>query len=131
MIVLDTHALLWWANDDARLSRAAKRTIRSEQSGGVVAVSVISAWEIGLLVEKGKLALSMEVDAWLSAAMTLPGIRMIPLTLRVAVQSTRLPGAFHPDPADRMIVALAREHDAMLVSADQRIRAYPHVRTIW
>jgi PIN domain nuclease of toxin-antitoxin system len=131
VIVLDTHALLWWANDDARLSRAAKRTIRSEQSGGVVAVSVISAWEIGLLVEKGKLALSMEVDAWLSAAMTLPGIRMIPLTLRVAVQSTRLPGAFHPDPADRMIVALAREHDAMLVSADQRIRAYPHVRTIW
>lgn len=131
MIVLDTHALIWWANGDARLSPTAKKTIRTEQSGGLVAVSVISAWEIALLVEKGKLALAMDVDFWLSAAMALPGARLIPLTRRVAIESTRLPGAFHPDPADRMIVALAREHDATLISADRRIRAYRHVRTIW
>lgn len=131
MIVLDTHALIWWANGDARLSRPARKAIRDEQPGGVVAVSAISAWEIALLVSKGRLALTMNVDTWLSAALALPGVRLVPVTLRVAVQSTRLPGAFHPDPADRMIVALARVHDAALVSADQRIRAYRHVRTIW
>lgn len=131
MIVLDTHALIWWANGSARLSKPAQKAIRAEQSGGRIAVSVISAWEIALLVAKGRLALAMDVDAWLSTATSLPGVRLMPLTPRVAVQSTRLPGTFHPDPADRMIVALAREHDAALVSADQRIRAYRHVRTIW
>lgn len=131
MIVLDTHVLIWWANGDARLSRAARKSIRSEQTDGVLTVSVISAWEIALLVQKGKLALAMDVDAWLSAAMALPRLRMVPISQRVAVESTRLPGAFHADPVDRMIVALAREHDATLATADRRIRAYPHVRTIW
>ena len=131
MIVLDTHALVWWIAGDARLSRKAASAIRKELSGGCVSIAAISAWEIGMLVAKGRLALGMNVDEWLETVQAIPGVAVLPLTARVALDSTRLPGTFHGDPADRMIVATARAENSPLATADQRIRAYRHVRTIW
>lgn len=131
MIVLDTHALVWWIGGDARLSRNAAKAIRKEQPDGRIIVSAISAWEIGMLVSKGRLALTMDVDAWLQTIQGIDGVTLLPLSTNAATASTRLPGTFHGDPADRMIVATAREENAALVSADQRIRRYRHVRTIW
>lgn len=123
--------LVWWIAGDARLSRKAASAIRKELASGCVSIAAISAWEIGMLVAKGRLALGMDVDEWLETVQAIPGVVVLPLTARVALDSTRLPGTFHGGPADRIIVAAARAENAPLATADQRIRAYRHVRTIW
>lgn len=132
MIVIDTHVLVWWCNGNrSKLSTAALRTIEDELKAGEVFASSISAWEIAMLVSKGKLELSVDVSEWLDTIAAIDGLRFMPVDNRVAVGSLSLPGDFHADPADRIIVALARELSAPLVTADEKIRAYPHVRTIW
>lgn len=133
MIVLDTHALVWWVNGDDRLSAPARALIEQSvaSTNGRVLVSVISAWEIAMLVERGRVALAMDLDEWLLAVESLEGVALVPLSAQVAVQSATLPGEFHKDPADRIIVALAREQNAVLVTADEKIQRYPHVRWAW
>ena len=131
MIVLDTHALIWWVNGDAQLSAPARTAIEAAQQGGRVLVSAISIWEIAMLVERGRIALAMDLDQWLSAVQGLDGVDVMPVSAQVAMQSANLPGEFHKDPADRMIVALAREQNALLVTADEKIQRYPHVRWVW
>lgn len=132
MIVLDTHALIWWVTGDSQLSAPARAAIEGAVDAGQrVLVSAISAWEIAMLVERGRIALAMDLDEWLAAVESLDGVSIVPLTAHVAVQSATLPGDFHKDPADRMIVALARERNAALVTADEKIQRYPHVRWVW
>ena len=132
MIVLDTHALVWWLDQDqSKLTTRALRVIDDELREGGVVASSISAWEIAMLVSKGRLQLSMDVSSWLNAAGEIEGFRFLPVDNLVAVKSVMLPGDFHADPADRIIVALARELAASLVTADDRISSYPHVATIW
>lgn len=129
MIVLDTHALVWWVTDDPTLSKKAKAIIEREQAAGEIVVSSISAWEIAMLVEREKLVLSVDVSTWLAMAAEIA--RFVPVDVDVAVKSVQLPGKFHKDPADRMIVATARKFAAPLVTKDEKIRAYRHVKTIW
>lgn len=131
MIVLDTHALVWWAGSDSRLSRKASTAIRAALKNGEVGLPMISVWEIGMLIAKGRLALNMSADDWMSAVQSIPNVQLLPLTTGIALDSTRLPGSFHGDPADRMIVATARAANAPLVTADRKIRAYRHVQTVW
>lgn len=132
MIVLDTHTLLWWASGDkAQLSTAAQQAIDTEMDGGQIMVSSISAWELAMLVAKGRVALSMDVGAWLSVVSEIEEVRFVPVDNEIAVKSIELPGDFHRDPADRIIVATARKLAAPLITLDDKIRAYPHVRTIW
>ena len=131
MIVLDTHALVWWVAGDPALSRKAKTAIEREREGGAIIVSTISAWEIAMLVEHGRLVLSMDVGSWLAAAGQIEAVRFHPADVEIAIKSVALPGEFHKDPADRMIVATARKLAIPLVTKDERIRAYAHVRTIW
>jgi len=132
LIVLDTHVLVWWVGEDRRLVKAARSAIDSSMAAGeAVLVSAISAWEVGMLVRRGRLALSMPVEEWLLAVQSLEGVSIIPISAEIAVQSANLPGEFHQDPADRMIVALARERNASLLTADEKIHRYPHVRCSW
>ena len=133
MIVLDTHILLWWLNGDSSVSSRARGAIRNEQQdeNGLILVSAISAWEIAMLVRKERLTLTMAVEDWLGVAAETERLRFQPLDTELLVQSTRLPGAFHRDPADRMIVALAQHLNVPLVTSDQKMRAYKHVRTLW
>jgi PIN domain nuclease of toxin-antitoxin system len=132
VIVLDTHALIWWiSNDNSRLSPKALQAIETGLSRDGVRASSISAWEIAMLVSKGKLDLSMDVSGWLEIAGQVNGFEFVPVDNVIAVRSLALPGAFHADPADRIIVALARELAAPLVTADEKIRRYAHVATIW
>ncbi|WP_404415958.1 type II toxin-antitoxin system VapC family toxin [Vreelandella aquamarina] len=133
MIVLDTHAVLWWVNGDAKLSPDALAAIENEfrLDDGNILISAISAWEIALLVEKGRATLSMGIDDWLDTVEEIDRVRIVPIDTATVVESTRLPGEFHKDPADRMIVALARHFNADLVTADEKINNYRHVKTVW
>jgi PIN domain nuclease of toxin-antitoxin system len=105
--------------------------IERERSGGEIVVSAISAWEIAMLVERDKLVLSMDVGSWLATVQTIEAVRVVPVGPETAVKSVELPGDFHKDLVDRMIVATARKFAAPLVTKDEKIRAYPHVKTIW
>jgi len=132
MIVLDTHTLVWWASgDDKMLSAEARQAIETELNGGEILVSSISAWELSMLIERDRVALSMDVAQWLSNVASIEAVHFVPIDNEIAVKSTELPGEFHKDPADRFIVATARKFAAPLVTADEKIRAYAHVRTIW
>ena len=127
MILLDTHIWIWWVNESADLSAEHQKIIDEHQENGL-GVSIISCWEVAKLVERGRLKLTLPVEEWLSEALNYPGIQLLDLTPKIAVESTQLPGDFHRDPADQMIVATARILNVALVSADGEIRDYPHVR---
>ena len=123
MLLLDTHAILWLDNGDP-LSAAAHEAIRRAAPAGGVLVSPVSAWEIGLLVSKHRLALDLEPVAWFRRFLRVAGIRLTPLTVEVAAGCCVLPEPFHGDPADRMLVATARACDVPLVTRDRRILDY-------
>lgn len=129
--VLDTHAWLWWVTEDRRLTKRAATAIERARRGDGLGVSAISIWELSKKVEKRQLRLDRPLDDWLDAALARDGLHLLELTRPVLVESCRLPGPFHGDPADQIIVATARHRSALLVSADQRIRDYEHVRTVW
>ena len=132
MIVLDTHVLLWWVNGSDAMSVAAEKAIKKTLTqGSEVIVSAISAWEVSMLIDKGRLILSMDVENWFDEVAQIDGVRFMPVDNEISIKSTVLPGNFHKDPADRMIVATARRLAVPLVTADEKIRNYKHVRTIW
>jgi PIN domain nuclease of toxin-antitoxin system len=86
-----------------------------------IAVSVITPWEIALLVSKGRLQLGADVMQWIRVALAKPGVQLAPLEPEIAVASTRLPWEMHADPADRILVATARHLGATLVTADRTL----------
>jgi PIN domain nuclease of toxin-antitoxin system len=131
VIVLDTHTLVWWVTGDATLSKKAGKVIEREQSGGSIIVSAISAWEIAMLVAHGRLVLSMDVSSWLATVAEIEAVRFFPVDVEIAAKSVELPGEFHKDPADRMIVTTARKLAVPLLTKDDKILNYPHVKTIW
>lgn len=131
MIVLDTHALIWWVSGPASLSKKARLAIQRERPDGEILISSISAWEIATLVAKNRLVLSMDVSSWISTAAAIEGVRFVPVDNEISIKSTELIGKFHKDPADRIIVATARKFAAPLVTSDDKIRTYAHVKTIW
>jgi PIN domain nuclease of toxin-antitoxin system len=113
------------------LSRATVSLIEGAGGRSELAVSAISVWELAMLEAKGRISLSRSVDEWVAAALTAAGMRLAELTPEIALESSRLPGDLHGDPADRMIVATARVLGATLVTCDERILRYGsggHVR---
>ena len=127
MIVLDTHIWVWWVHGDPALSAPIRALLDSSEPTGI-AVSAISCWEVTKLAERGRLTLPCPVLEWLHQALSYPGVRLIELSPRISAESAQLPGEFHRDPADQIIVATARVLDAPLVTVDSKILAYPHVR---
>jgi PIN domain nuclease of toxin-antitoxin system len=131
VIVLDTHALLWWVNDPATLSKKALKAIDAAVKSRSVHVSCISSWEIALLVERGRLRLALDVRDWLCRCEALPFLTFVPVDSAIAVESVRLPDFPYADPADRIIAATALSLGAALVTKDAKLQNYPHVKTIW
>jgi PIN domain nuclease of toxin-antitoxin system len=129
MIVLDTHAWIWWVDGDRRLTQS-QRSVISAEEANLIGVSAISCWEVAKLVELGRVVLSCSLEDWLDQALSYPGVQLIALTPEIAVESTRLPGDFHRDPADQIIVATARVYGCPLVTSDEKILRYPHVTTV-
>ncbi|NTJ67602.1 type II toxin-antitoxin system VapC family toxin [Agrobacterium rhizogenes] len=124
MIVIDTHVLIWAMHDDPRLSTRARELIDETTSRSRILVSAITPWEVAMLAEKGRIALGDDVGRWLAMALALPGLQLAPIEPQIAVDSVRLPGEFHADPTDRIIVATARFHRIPLLTADQAIIHY-------
>ncbi len=131
MIILDTHAWLWWLHAPENLSKKALSVIQRKVKTREVIVSVISVWEVAVKVEVGKLKLPMELRDWFCEARKYDGIAIESLDPMDAIASTVLPGSFHKDPADRILVAIARRYQAPLVTRDKTIALYPHVETLW
>jgi len=129
VILLDTHAWVWWVHGDSRLSEQHRNMLDARTDDGI-GVSIISCWEVAKLVEHGRLELPQDVLGWIGVALGYPGVRCLELSPAIVVESTCLPQPFHRDPADQMIVATARIHDCPLVTADDKILKYPHVRSI-
>jgi PIN domain nuclease of toxin-antitoxin system len=132
VIVLDTHAWVWWVAQPDRLPGPALGAINESLEASVpVHVSSISTWEVALLVARGRLELTMDVSDWLARAEAAPEITFVPVDNRIALRAVQLDGFPHRDPADRMIVATTLDLGARLVTADARLRGYTPVETIW
>jgi PIN domain nuclease of toxin-antitoxin system len=129
VIVLDTHVWIWWVHGDDRLSRRQAEFIAARENDQI-GISAISCWEAAKLAERGRLVLPLSIEDWMSQALQYPGLSVLPLTPQIAAVSTKLPGTFHQDPADQIIVATAMAFGCPLVTSDQKILAYPHVETI-
>jgi PIN domain nuclease of toxin-antitoxin system len=127
VIVLDTHAWIWWTADPDRLSGRARHAIEQATEVGIAA---ISCWEVAMLVEKARLDLDRDVLVWVQQALAQPRCTLLPLTAEVAVAAARL-GSEGSDPADRLIAATAISQRAALVTTDQRLRRSKHLQTIW
>lgn len=131
MILLDTHALIWQLSNPEKLSPNADQAIEVAINNNEVYVSSISAWEIAMLVQRGRLELTMDVKDWLAIAESLQYLHFVPVNNRIAVKSVSLPDFKYADPADRIIIATARALNASLITKDDKILSYQHVKTIW
>lgn len=129
MILLDSHTWIWHVQGDKRLPLNHAGHIQQNESAGL-GVSVISLWEIAKAVESGGLTLPVGVEEWLDKALMYPGVTILPLTPRIVVESTQLPGRFHKDPADQIIVATARVYDCPLLTSDKKILNYQYIKLL-
>jgi PIN domain nuclease of toxin-antitoxin system len=114
-----------------RLSRKVKGLIANAERYEELLLSAISVWEFCKLLEKGRLGISCDPEEWLATALAMPRLRLVPLSPRIAYHSTVLPQPFSSDPADQIIVATAREENATILTKDEAMRRYTHVRTMW
>ncbi len=131
MIVLDTHALIWWATGATRLSARARRIIASSARRGTVVASAISVFEIATLGRRGRLSFGVPLEQWLNDIRLLPELRLEPVSGDIAQLAGTLPETMPGDPADRLIVATAIQLQAKLVTADSRLRDARLVETVW
>lgn len=132
VILLDTHALIWWVSEPERVPAKARRLIDAAvEATDPIAVSSISLWEIAMLVARQRLVFSIHVDTWIASVEALQFLTFVSVDNRIAVRAVQLADFPYRDPADRMIVATALGMGATLLTADARLRAYPIVKTIW
>ncbi len=131
MILLDTHVWLWWLSGAGGLSTAASTAIDEAIDADGVTVSTISTWEIALLVDRERLTLRIPVGEWIEASEAVPSLSFVPPSNRIMLESVALPGQFHRDPTDRIIVATARMEGMSVVTKDTKIQDYPHVQSLW
>ena len=124
MMLLDTHVLVWLDEGSQRLGNQSLSSIDAALKIGELGVSVISFWEVAMLVNKRRLEIQMDLKLWRRSLLE-NGLREIPLTGEMAIHSALLDG-FHGDPADRMIVSTAQYLNAELVTADKKILSWKH-----
>ena len=129
MILLDTHIWVWWVDGNQQLTDRQRHNIQDNVRSGL-GISAISCWEVAKLIEYGRLELACTIEEWMVQALAYPGMQLLELTPQIAIEATKLPGSFHRDPADQIIVATARMYDIPLLTADRRILQYPDVRTL-
>ena len=119
VILLDTHTLIWLDAGLHKLGTGTREQLDHALQDERLIVSAISFWEVGMLVNKGRLQLDIDMLQWRSELLA-GGLREIAVTGRIAIEAAGF-GQFHGDPADRMIVATAIQEDALLATADGKI----------
>jgi PIN domain nuclease of toxin-antitoxin system len=127
MMLLDTHVWVWWIEENPMLAADLRLKIDRED---VVAISPISCWEVAMKAARGTMQFSLPIERWFELALSLADVRLLAFTPEVALESTRLPGAFHKDPADRIIVATSRQYRVPLATQDAEILAYHDVEHV-
>jgi PIN domain nuclease of toxin-antitoxin system len=127
---LDTNAWILLADAPRRVPEEVLRIAR-DIANAPLGLSAISPWEVAKKTALGKLQLSLPVRQWMQRATGPDGIEILPLTPEVSLESACLPGDFHRDPADQIIVATARVHNLTLITSDRKILEYSYVKTIW
>ena len=123
MILLDTCALIWSA-ENVSLSPQASAQIAKCAVAATLYLSPVSAWEVGMAVQRKRLALQLPIETWVNRVFNHPGVQIAWLTPEIALRSCFLPGDFHADPVDRFLVATAIEMGLKLVTRDEHILRY-------
>ena len=130
MILLDTHTWIWSNSATKLLSDKVKKRIKKTLSDQR-AIASISIWEFAMMVVKGRINVKIDPKLWLDNAIKNSGLKVIELSPEIAIESCNLPGDFHRDPADKIIVATARIHNLNLLTKDRKILRYRHVNAFW
>lgn len=123
-ILLDTHTWIWLFQGSKELSEDIIVKINQAGSQGEIFISAISVWELSMLVAKDRVTLAKSIHQWVEDSLSQPGVNLSLLTPAIAIESSFLPGEFHGDPADRIIVATARINNLILLTRDRKILQY-------
>lgn len=120
--LLDTHVFVWLMLGHPPLKP--KAVLEKAALTGGILVSPMTCWEIGMLSSRNRLNLGMPCLEWIEQALAAPGVSLLDLSASIAVEASYLPGNFHGDPADRILVASARVHNITLATCDRQILTY-------
>jgi PIN domain nuclease of toxin-antitoxin system len=131
IVVLDTHAWVWWISSPEELSRKAKKAIDAAAGHSSIYVSAISVWEVSLLVTIKRIQLTMDVDDWIARCEALPFLNFVPVDNLIATKANRLINYTNRDPADRMIIATAILLGGTVITKDRKILDYSHASSRW
>lgn len=127
-LLLDTHVWLWAATQPENLGRNTRAVLVDRRNNRMV--SAASVLEIARLAAGGQILLSTPAKKWIDESSEILMLDHLPITGDIAIEAYLLPAPFHRDPADRLLVATARIHNLVLVTADERILGYHSVRSM-
>lgn len=130
MILLDTHVWWWAVTETDNLSKKALNLIEKTRPDQR-AIASISIWEFAMMVSRGRIKLKISPEEWLDHSIHKTGLTVLDLSPSIAVDACNLPGEFHKDPADRIIVATCRVKKMKLLTKDHKILSYPNVEAVW
>jgi PIN domain nuclease of toxin-antitoxin system len=131
VIVLDTHALIWWADAGSKLSKKAAQAAKAESRRREMVASAVSVFEVVTLERRGRLEFKIPVTEWLANLRKLPELTFHPITDEIAERAGALGEVFPGDPADRLIAATALVLGVPLITQDTKLRAIPSLSTVW
>lgn len=132
-LLLDTCALIWLAHDKPVAEGINDLLLQAVERKKTVAVSAMTAWEIGLLIGKGRLPTTKSAWDWFKDAVLVGNLSIEPATPEILIAASYLPKPIHNDPADRIIIATARERRLTIITRDRAILAHGaagHVKTL-
>jgi PIN domain nuclease of toxin-antitoxin system len=125
--LLDTHVWIWSQEAPEKLGRRTTRLLTDPRTG--LYVSTVSTLEIARLAKDGTIALSGSLDSWVNETLDALSCGTLEISHRIAIGAYSLPGHFHKDPADRLLVSTARNYELTLMTMDERILRYSHVQS--
>ncbi len=123
-ILFDTHSWLWILAGEKRFSNKILSLVDEKRKNNGLYLADISLWEVSMLASKGRITLGQPTLSWLKIAIKTSNVQLVHLTPEISVESTELPGNFHGDPSDRIIVASARILNLAILTKDKKILAY-------
>lgn len=127
MILLDTHIWVWWVNEPNKLKPVTLQYLDNLPPSEIF-ISAISCWEVAKLVQKKRIQMREPLSNWFKNAIDSNGLTVIELEREIIIDACALPGTFHNDPADQLIVASARIKGIPLLTIDSKILSYEYVQ---